>query len=57
MVGEFPGGLAGRILGFYCCVPGSSPGQGTEIPQAMGSVRDGQGKRWLGRKSAGQRLS
>ena len=57
MVGEFPGGLAVRILGFYCCVPGSSPGQGPEIPQAVGRVGEGQGKRWLGGKSAGQRPS
>ena len=24
-----------RIPGFHCCGPGSIPGQGTEIPQAM----------------------
>ena len=24
-----------RIPGFHCCGPGSVPGQGTEIPQAV----------------------
>ena len=33
-LGEFPGGLVVRILGFHCCGLGSIPGRGTEIPQA-----------------------
>ena len=33
--GEFPGGLVVRIPGFHCHGPGSLPGQGTEIPQAV----------------------
>ena len=53
-VGEFPGGLMVRILGFSCCGLGSSPGQETEIPQAVGSMGEGEGKRWLGRKNAGR---
>ena len=32
---EFPGGLVVRILGFHCCDPGSVPGWGTEIWQAV----------------------
>ena len=32
---EFPGGLVVRILGFHCCDPGSGPGRGTEVPQAV----------------------
>ena len=32
---EFPGGLGVRILSFYCHGPGSVPGQGTKILQAM----------------------
>ena len=32
---EFPGGLAVRIPGFHCHGPGSIPGRGTEIQQAM----------------------
>ena len=32
---EFPGGLVVRIWHFHCYGPGSIPGQGTEIPQAM----------------------
>ena len=31
---EFPGGLMVRILHFHCWGPGSTPRQGTEIPQA-----------------------
>ena len=33
--GEFPGGPVVRIPGFHCQGPGSIPGRGTEIPQAM----------------------
>ena len=33
-VRDFPGGLTVKILDFYCCGLGSTPGQGTEIPQA-----------------------
>ena len=33
-VWEFPGSLVVRILGFHCLGPGSTPGWGTEIPQA-----------------------
>ena len=29
---EFPGGLVVKILGFYCCGPGSIPGRRTKIP-------------------------
>ena len=36
---EFPGGLVVRIPSFHCCGPGSIPGEGTEISQA---VRRGQ---------------
>lgn len=50
MLGEFPGGL----MGFSCCGLGSSPGQETEIPQAVGNAGEGEGKRWLGRKNAGR---
>lgn len=50
VLGEFPGGL----MGFSCCGLGSSPGQETEIPQAMGNAGEGEGKRWLGRKNAGR---
>ena len=32
---EFPGGLMVRIPGFHCCGPGSVPGQGAEILQAV----------------------
>ena len=32
---EFPGDLVVRILGFHCCGLGSTPGGGTEIPQAI----------------------
>ena len=32
---EFPGGLVVRIPGFHCHGPGSVPGWGTEIPQAV----------------------
>ena len=32
---EFPGGLVVRIQGFHCCIPGSIPGLGTEIPHHM----------------------
>ena len=32
---EFPGDLLVRILDFDCHQPGSIPGQGTEIPQAI----------------------
>ena len=32
---EFPGGLVVRILGFHCHGPGSVPGWGAEILQAM----------------------
>ena len=35
MVREFPGGIVVRTQPFHCCGPGSIPGQGTEIPQAM----------------------
>ena len=31
---EYPGGLVVRILGFHCHDLGSTPSQGTEIPQA-----------------------
>ena len=34
-MGEFPGDLVVRILGFHCCGLGSTPGGGTEIPQAI----------------------
>ena len=34
-VGEFPGGLVVGIPGSHCHGPGSVPGQGTEIQQAM----------------------
>ena len=33
-VWEFPGSLVVRILGFHCLGPSSTPGWGTEIPQA-----------------------
>ena len=32
---EFPGGLVVNILGFHSCGLGSTPGQGTEILQAI----------------------
>ena len=32
---EFPGGLVVRILGFHCHGPGSVPGWGIEIRQAV----------------------
>ena len=32
---KFPGGPVVRILGFHCCGPGSAPGPGTEIWQAL----------------------
>ena len=32
---EFPSGLVVRILGFHCCGPGSIPGRGTKILQAL----------------------
>ena len=35
---EFPGGPVVRILGFHCHGPGSSPGQGTETEQCLGST-------------------
>ena len=41
---EFPDGLAVRIRHFHCHSPGSSPGQGTEILQAV----------WHGKKKAGK---
>ena len=31
--GELPSGLVVRIPDFHCHGPGSTPGQGTEIPQ------------------------
>ena len=34
-LGEFPGGLVVRILGFYCCGLGSASDWRTEILQAM----------------------
>ena len=36
---EFPGDLVVRILGFHCCGLGSTPGGGTEIPQAISCGR------------------
>ena len=35
---EFPGGPVVRILGFHCHGPGSTPGQGTETAQGLGST-------------------
>ena len=35
MLWEFPAYLVVRIPDFHCCGPGSIPGWGTEIPQAM----------------------
>ena len=32
---EFPDGLVVRIRPFHCCSPVSSPGQGTEVLQAV----------------------
>ena len=32
---EFPSGPVVRTQCFHCCGPGSIPGQGTQIPQAM----------------------
>ena len=40
---EFPGGLVVRIQHFHCYGPGSIPGQGTEIPQAMQCLFIGEG--------------
>ena len=34
-MGEFLGGLVSRIPGSHCRGPGSIPGRGTEIPQAV----------------------
>ena len=34
-LGEFPGGLVVRTQHFPCCGPGSIPGWGTKIPQAV----------------------
>ena len=35
VLGEFPGGLSVRTRFFHCHGPGSSPGQGTKILQAV----------------------
>ena len=48
-LGEFPGGLAVRILGFHCRGLGSIPGRGTEILQAVRPSQKKKKKSFLGK--------
>ena len=44
---EFPGGAVIRTQRFHCCGPGSVPGWGTKIPQALQCGPGGGGKELL----------
>ena len=43
-LGEFPGGLVIRTLGFHCRGRGSIPGLGTEIPASHAAQQNKQTK-------------